>query len=62
MLINRTLSIWAVLCMIGLAAYSADASEVEELAAAELTLPIMLMAANDPFRLFQNNMHPAPFC
>jgi len=35
MLINRTLSIWAVLCVIGLAAYSADASEVEELAAAE---------------------------
>lgn len=36
MLINRTLSIWAVLCVIGLAAYSADASEMEELAAAEL--------------------------
>ena len=36
--------------MIGLAAYSADASEVEELAAADLTLPIMLMAANDPNR------------
>ena len=36
MLIYRTSSIWAVLCMIGMIAYSANASEVEELTAEEL--------------------------
>ena len=36
MLTYRTLSIWTVLCLFGIAAYSANASEMEELTAEEL--------------------------
>lgn len=36
MLTYRTLSLWTVLCMIGMTAYCANASEVEELTAEEM--------------------------